>query len=247
MAIITPAVVDGLLLPARSLQSRVNLATVSIGVVVKEGARKAGHQHGGGLQECAARGQIGRLHRSRRAAAPAGFTSTNCSSGLASPIRCGRRPSSRKAAHVADLIVSGEAELGVHQISEIVPVKGAALVGPLPKEIQNTTTYAAGLARRRRTRRRRRPHQDVFWSGRPRCSNPKAWSRPTKDEHHLEFAETRRSIAASSLPRWASPRSWPGVHRSIFPRCSPNRSLQRPAGRSVGWSVARRSACSLQG
>jgi molybdate transport system substrate-binding protein len=27
-----------------------------------------------------------------------------------------------------------------------VPVKGAALVGPLPKEIQNTTTYAAGLS-----------------------------------------------------------------------------------------------------
>ncbi len=40
----------------------------------------------------------------------------------------------------------GEAELGIHQISEIVPVKGAALVGPLPKEIQNTTTYAAGLS-----------------------------------------------------------------------------------------------------
>ena len=27
-----------------------------------------------------------------------------------------------------------------------VPVKGAVLLGPLPKEIQNTTTYAAGLS-----------------------------------------------------------------------------------------------------
>ncbi|HEY5216794.1 MAG TPA: substrate-binding domain-containing protein, partial [Pseudolabrys sp.] len=52
----------------------------------------------------------------------------------------------KKGGHVADLIVSGEAELGLHQISEIVPVKGASLVGPLPKEIQNTTTYAAGLS-----------------------------------------------------------------------------------------------------
>jgi molybdate transport system substrate-binding protein len=52
----------------------------------------------------------------------------------------------KKGGHVADLIVSGEAELGLHQISEIVPVKGVALVGPLPKEIQNTTTYAAGLS-----------------------------------------------------------------------------------------------------
>jgi molybdate transport system substrate-binding protein len=46
---------------------------------------------------------------------------------------------------VADLVVSGEAEVGVHQISEIVPVKGAVLVGPLPEEIQSFTTYSAGL------------------------------------------------------------------------------------------------------
>jgi molybdate transport system substrate-binding protein len=34
----------------------------------------------------------------------------------------------------------------VHQISEIVPVKGVTLVGPLPKEVQKITVYAAGLA-----------------------------------------------------------------------------------------------------
>ena len=46
------------------------------------------------------------------------------------------------ATHVAD----GEAEIGVHQISEILPVKGAVLVGPLPAEIQNFTTYCAGVS-----------------------------------------------------------------------------------------------------
>lgn len=46
---------------------------------------------------------------------------------------------------VADHVVDGEAELGIHQISEILPVKGAVLVGPLPAEIQNFTTYAAGV------------------------------------------------------------------------------------------------------
>jgi molybdate transport system substrate-binding protein len=51
----------------------------------------------------------------------------------------------KKGGYVADLIVSGEAELGIHQISEIVPVKGVTLVGPLPADIQNFTTYAAGL------------------------------------------------------------------------------------------------------
>jgi len=32
-----------------------------------------------------------------------------------------------------------------HQISEIIPVKGVTLVGPLPKELQKTTVYAAGV------------------------------------------------------------------------------------------------------
>ena len=46
---------------------------------------------------------------------------------------------------VATHIAKDVAELGVHQISEILPVKGIVLVGPLPEEIQNYTTYAAGI------------------------------------------------------------------------------------------------------
>jgi molybdate transport system substrate-binding protein len=34
----------------------------------------------------------------------------------------------------------------MQQIVAILPVKGAALVGPLPGELQNTIVYAAGLA-----------------------------------------------------------------------------------------------------
>src|SRR5580692_390756 len=47
---------------------------------------------------------------------------------------------------VATHVVDGEAEIGVHQISEILPVKGAVLVGPLPAEIQNFTVYTAGVS-----------------------------------------------------------------------------------------------------
>ena len=46
---------------------------------------------------------------------------------------------------VADHIADGEAEIGIHQISEILPVAGTTLVGPLPAEIQNFTVYAAGV------------------------------------------------------------------------------------------------------
>jgi molybdate transport system substrate-binding protein len=36
----------------------------------------------------------------------------------------------------------GEVELGIHQISEILPVKGVRLAGPLPAELQKYTVYS---------------------------------------------------------------------------------------------------------
>lgn len=47
---------------------------------------------------------------------------------------------------VAELVASGEAEVGLQQIVAILPVKGADLVGPLPGELQNIIVYAAGIA-----------------------------------------------------------------------------------------------------
>jgi molybdate transport system substrate-binding protein len=47
---------------------------------------------------------------------------------------------------VATHVVDGEAEIGIHQISEILAVKGAVLVGPLPAAIQNYTVYSAGVS-----------------------------------------------------------------------------------------------------
>jgi molybdate transport system substrate-binding protein len=47
---------------------------------------------------------------------------------------------------VAELIASGEVEIGLQQIVAILPVKGAELVGPLPGELQNVIIYAAGIA-----------------------------------------------------------------------------------------------------
>jgi molybdate transport system substrate-binding protein len=48
-------------------------------------------------------------------------------------------------AQAAEVVAKGEAELGIAQASEIVPVSGAQLAGPLPGELASTTVFAAGI------------------------------------------------------------------------------------------------------
>jgi molybdate transport system substrate-binding protein len=47
---------------------------------------------------------------------------------------------------VGEVIAGGEAEIGMQQIIENQPVKGAHLVGPLPAELVNYVMYSAGFA-----------------------------------------------------------------------------------------------------
>jgi molybdate transport system substrate-binding protein len=45
--------------------------------------------------------------------------------------------------YVVAPVGKGEIELGIHQISEILPVPGVKLAGPLPAELQKFTVYVA--------------------------------------------------------------------------------------------------------
>jgi molybdate transport system substrate-binding protein len=46
---------------------------------------------------------------------------------------------------ISEKVARGEAEIGITLISEIVPVKGARMAGPLPESLQLWTVYAAAI------------------------------------------------------------------------------------------------------
>jgi molybdate transport system substrate-binding protein len=46
---------------------------------------------------------------------------------------------------VAAVVARGEAEMGFQQISELRPVPGVEVVGPLPAEVQRLTIFSAAL------------------------------------------------------------------------------------------------------
>jgi molybdate transport system substrate-binding protein len=145
VAVITPGVLDGLTAKGLVLPgSRANVASVGVGVMVKEGAAKPDI------------GTVDAFKKALLAAKTVAYIDPKSGGssgvyieklidqlGVGDAVRA--KAKLKNGGYVADLIVSGEAELGLHQISEIVPVKGVVLIGPLPKEIQNTTTYAAGV------------------------------------------------------------------------------------------------------
>jgi len=145
LAVLTPKAVDDLAKEGKFVAaSRANLARVAVGVVVKDGTPKPD------IGSVAAFKQALLAAKSVAYIDPAaGGSSGIYIAGLLDKLGIAAevKPKAKliPGGVVAEHVAKGEAELGIHQISEILPVKGVTLVGPLPAEIQNYTVYAAGL------------------------------------------------------------------------------------------------------
>ncbi len=145
LAVLTPKAVDDLAKEGKfAAGSRANLAQVGVGVVVKDGTPKPD------IGSVAAFKQALLAAKSVAYIDPAaGGSSGIYVAGLLDKlgIAADVKPKAKliPGGAVAEHVAKGEAELGIHQISEILPVKGVTLVGPLPAEIQNYTIYAAGI------------------------------------------------------------------------------------------------------
>jgi molybdate transport system substrate-binding protein len=145
LAVLTPAAVNDLSSKGKFVAgSRTNLGRVGVGVVVREGAPKPDISSVDAFKKA--------LLAAKSVAyidPAAGGSSGIYVAGLLDRLGVAAevKPKAKliPGGAVAEHIARGEAELGIHQISEILPVKGVTLVGPLPADIQNYTVYAAGL------------------------------------------------------------------------------------------------------
>jgi len=145
LAVLTPAAVNDLSTKGKFVAgSRTNLGRVGVGVVVKEGAPKPDISSVDAFKKT--------LLAAKSVAyidPAAGGSSGIYVAGLLDKLGVAAdvKPKAKliPGGAVAEHIARGEAEIGIHQISEILPVKGITLVGPLPADIQNYTVYAAGL------------------------------------------------------------------------------------------------------
>ncbi len=125
--------------------TRTDIARVGVGVGVREGAPKPDISTPEALKQALlstkslvymdpARGGTSGIH----------FASVLDRLGIAEAVRA--KTTLWPAGYAAEPVAKGEIEIVVHQISEILAVKGVTLVGPLPREVQKVTIYSAGLA-----------------------------------------------------------------------------------------------------
>jgi len=145
LAVITPAVVDEAAKAGKITGPRIDVAKVGMGVAVKEGAPAPDISTVEAFKQALlAAKSVAYIDPKAGGSSGIYFDGLIDRLGIGAEVRAKARL--KAGGHVADLVASGEAELAVHQISEILPVKGAHLVGPLPAPVQNATVYSAGLS-----------------------------------------------------------------------------------------------------
>jgi molybdate transport system substrate-binding protein len=122
--------------------SRVDLVKSPIGVAVRSGAPKPDISSADALR----RALLDAKSIAYSDSASGVYVSTELFQRLG--IADAMKDKARKipAEPVAGVVARGDAEIGFQQISELLPVGGVDIVGPLPADLQKITVFSAGVA-----------------------------------------------------------------------------------------------------
>jgi molybdate transport system substrate-binding protein len=146
--VIDSVAVDGLIKQGKLMPGRSDLATTGIGICVKKGAPHPDVS----TPEALKRALLAAKTIGHTDPAGGGITALHIQKvfkqlGIAAEIA----PRIRLAAggpngRVSVLVSSGEAEIGLQQVSELMSNPDVDVIGTLPAELQQTTIYSAGIA-----------------------------------------------------------------------------------------------------
>ena len=125
--------------------SNARLAKVGVGVMVKDGAPKPDVSTVDAFKQTLLKAKtVGYIDPASGGSSGIYVSGLLDKLGIAEQIK--PKAKLKQGGHVSDLVKDGTAEVGIHQMSEIVGQAGVTLVGPLPAEIQNYTVYVVGLS-----------------------------------------------------------------------------------------------------
>jgi molybdate transport system substrate-binding protein len=143
LAILTAETVDDLIKRGKVVAgSRIDLARSGIGIAVRKGASKPDIGTPDALKHALLAAKS--VAHSKTGLSGIYFPTVLARLGIADAMKS-KIVMPEPGNPVGEVVAKGDAEIGVQQISELLPVAGIDIVGPLPAELQKITIFSAGL------------------------------------------------------------------------------------------------------